>query len=87
MVLVLCYYISYINSVAIIVIAKGFMKKIITFWQIVRFGRIDRYSTDKWVNDVLRGGILTDNAMEGFRSIGYTFKQVLPPQEEKGKRE
>jgi len=62
-------------------------EKIITFWQIVRFGRIDRYSTDRWVNVILRGGILTDNAMEGFRSIGYTFKQVLPPQEEKGKRE
>lgn len=60
-------------------------EKIITFWQIVRFGRIDRYSTDDWVNKVLRGGYLTDEAMEGFRSIGYTFKQVFPPEEEKGK--
>jgi len=61
-------------------------RKIITFWQIVRFGRVDRYAVDKWVNDVLQGGILTDDAMEGFRSIGYTFKQVFPPEEEKGKR-
>ena len=58
-------------------------EKIITYWQIVRFGRIDRYSTDDWVNKILMGGILTNEAMEGFRSIGYTFKQVFPPEEKK----
>jgi len=59
------------------------LDKQITFWQIVRFGRIDRYATNKWVNKILGGGILTDDAMEGFRSEGYIFKQVLPPEESK----